>query len=254
MKIFCIDIGNTHTHCATVSDCYNVSDSVDYDSDSFAERFVRENLFAQSCADAISWCSVVPRYAASLEARMGTNIDVHHLSYVNSPIPLDIRIPSQLGQDRIADAVGAGLFFKPPYIVVDMGTAVTIDLVDRSGKYAGGAIAPGMHAFAAYLGERTAQLPQIDPSKADYELSIGRDTVEAMYVGCAKGFCKLADGIIEDIERDFFDGESAAFKTVFTGGNIALLPQKWIGCRKIETNLAQLGLARSYFLNRKIQV
>ena len=93
-------------------------------------------------------------------------------------------------------------------------------------------------------------MPKIDPSKADYSLIIGKDTVEAMYVGCAKGFCKLADGIIGDIENEYFGGESASAKTVFTGGNIRFLPLSWIGERKIELNLAQIGLARAYFFNK----
>lgn len=96
--------------------------------------------------------------------------------------------PAQLGHDRIAGAVGAAIFFEPPYISVDMGTAVTVDLVDSCGRYAGGAVAPGMHAFASYLAERAAQLPNINPAEADFDLVIGRDTVEAMYVGCAQGF------------------------------------------------------------------
>lgn len=253
MKIFCIDIGNTHTHCATVDDSsYAVSDSAEYDSASFASMFSREGLFEKSGADAIAWCSVVPRYSGFLEAVMPKHIESFHLTWKNSPICLDVKKPSSMGEDRIADAVGAGLIFKPPYIVVDMGTAVTIDFVDESGHYAGGAIAPGMHAFAAYLNERTAQLPSIDPSLADYSLTIGKDTVEAMYVGCAKGFCKLADGIIDDIEREFFKTESAAAKTVFTGGNIKLLPKKWLGERKVEENLAQIGLARAMILNKKV--
>lgn len=250
MKIFCIDIGNTRTHCAVVDDCFGVESSADFDSASFARKFSSESLFAKSGADAISWCSVVPRYSEALAEVLPSDVDVFRLTHETSPIPINLKSPHQVGHDRIADAVAAGLFFKAPYIVVDMGTAVTIDLVDSGGAYAGGAIAPGMHAFTSYLNERAAQLPKIDPSKADYDLTIGRDTVEAMYVGCVKGFCKLADGIISDIEREYFGSEGASQKTVFTGGNIELLPQKWLAGRKIEPNLAQLGLARSYLLNK----
>lgn len=250
MKIFCIDIGNTHTHCATVDEQFKAENSADFPSDSFAEAFERLKLFENSGAEAISWCSVVPRYSAAFQARARTIKNVFNLNFKTSPMRIDMHYPEQVGQDRIADALGAGIFFKPPYIVVDMGTAVTIDFVDKNGNYAGGSISPGMHAFTEYLCERAAQLPRIDPSKADYSLVIGKDTVEAMYVGCAKGFCKLAEGIIGDIEKEYFDGESAASKTVFTGGNIRFLPLSWIGGRRIEANLAQIGLARAYFLNK----
>ena len=171
------------------------------------------------------------------------------LTYKNAPMEIDLKNPAQVGDDRIADAVGAGIFFEPPYISVDMGTAVTIDFVDRDGRYAGGAIAPGMHAFADYLSERAAQLPKINPALADFDMAIGKDTVEAMYVGCVKGFCKLADGIISDIEKEYFPNGDIAQKTVFTGGSVDLLPKKWLAGRKIESNLSALGLARSYILN-----
>jgi type III pantothenate kinase len=248
-SLFTIDIGNTRTHCAIIrleKDNLKIVSAQDYPSSEFAEIFERQTLLKKSGADCVAWCSVVPKYSEALKKKLA-NIKNMQLTAENSPIELDVKYPSQVGQDRIADAAGAGIFFKPPYIVVDMGTAVTIDLVDKNGKYAGGAIAPGMHAFAAYLNERAAQLPKINPADADYNMSIGKDTESAMHVGCVKGFCKLADGIIEDIERDYFDGESAKGKTVFTGGSIELLPKKWLADRKIESNLANLGLARTFF-------
>ncbi len=257
MKIYCIDIGNTRTHCATLScngsNNFSVIDSFDYPSADFANIFSTEKLFEKSGASAISWCSVVPAYSELLREKL-VGIDSMQLTFENSPIPLGVKTPSQVGQDRIADAVGASVFFEPPYIVVDMGTAVTIDLVDANGVYAGGAIAPGMHAFVAYLNERTAQLPVINPLEVDFSLNVGRDTKEAMGVGCVKGFCRLADGIIADIESEFFPNSSASCKTVFTGGSVELLPKKWLAGRKIESNLAQIGLARSFIINRKLEI
>ncbi len=252
MKLYCVDIGNTRTHCAVVEAAHGqlrVLDSTDYKSGDFAELFAKQRLFETSGASVVSWCSVVPAYSAAFKAVLG-EVDAFQLTCKTSPMEIDIRAPEQLGQDRIADAVGAGHFLKPPYIVVDMGTAVTIDLVDARGRYAGGAIAPGMNAFASYLGERAAQLPSINPADADCSLCIGKDTVEAMYVGCAKGFCKLVDGIISDIADEYFGGEDVAQKTVFTGGSVALLPQKWLGGRLVNANLAHLGLAMAFMKNR----
>ncbi len=250
MRIFCIDIGNTRTHCAVVDGRdFSVLSARDFMSAEFADVFASSDMFKNSGADSLAWCSVVPKYSDCLREKL-TEIEAMQLTCENSPIRLDVKFPAQVGQDRIADAVGAGLFFEPPYIVVDMGTAVTIDLVDEFGRYAGGAIAPGMHAFAEYLNERAAQLPKINPAEADYDMSVGKDTESAMHVGCVKGFCKLADGIIEDIERDFFKGQSARSKTIFTGGSVEYLPKKWLAERKIESNLANLGLARSFLLNK----
>ena len=252
MKIFCIDIGNTRTHCALINvqeGRFCVESAQDYMSADFAELFASTDMFGKSGADVVSWCSVVPKYSEALSPKL-VGVENMQLTCENSPITLDVKVPSQVGQDRIADAVGAGLFFEPPYIVVDMGTAVTIDLVDERGAYCGGAIAPGMHAFTNYLSERAAQLPQINPADADYDMSVGKDTISAMHVGCVKGFCKLADGIIEDIQRDYFNGANAMEKTIFTGGSVSLLQKKWLAGRKIESNLANIGLARSLLINK----
>ena len=251
-KIYCIDIGNTRTHCAVVAyseNSYRVEFSADYMSRDFAKIFISECLFENSGADYISWCSVVPKYSELLKSVL-KNVDSMQLTFKNSPIPLDIYEPSQLGQDRIADAVGAGVFLEPPYIVVDMGTAVTIDLVDAHGHYAGGAIAPGMNAFATYLSERAAQLPEINPAEADCSLVIGKDTKQAMYVGCAKGFCKLIDVLIDDIAHQYFSDCNVDVKTIFTGGSVCLLPKTWLKNRLINTNLAHIGRAKSFIFNR----
>lgn len=259
LKLYCIDMGNTHTHCVSVDadlskqDVFSCSNSKDYPTVGFSERLISEKLFESSGADAIAWCSVVPNEARKLQAALEKSpYESMRLTHENSPIKIDCSDPSQVGHDRIADAVGAGIFFEPPYLVIDMGTAVTIDLVDSNGAYAGGVIAPGMHAFASYLSERAAQLPKINPAEADYDLIIGKNTIEAMYVGCAKGFCKLADGIIADIEKKYFLRlNGARKKTIFTGGSISLLPKKWLADRRVESNLAQLGLAKSYLINKK---
>ncbi len=257
LKIYCIDIGNTRTHCATLrcasAEDFEVLESESFPSSAFAGVFRAERLFEKSGASALAWCSVVPSYSESLRADLD-GVDAMQLGFEISPVPIGLKNPAKVGQDRIADVVGASLLFNPPYVVVDMGTAVTIDLVDASGVYVGGAIAPGMHAFVSYLGERAAQLPRINPHLADFSMTIGRDTEEAMQVGCVKGFCRLIDGVMSDIAEEFFPGESVAEKTVFTGGSVDLLPKKWLAGRKIECNLAQLGLARSFILNRKLKI
>ncbi len=251
-RIYCVDIGNTRTHCALVAyenGRYDVLLSDDYKSAEFADVFVSENLFEKSGAEAIAWCSVVPKYSETFKmALKNINAKAHQLTAENSPIEIDLKNPFQVGQDRIAGALGARIFFEPPYVSVDMGTAVTVDFVDKNGKYAGGAIAPGMHAFTDYLADRAAQLPKINPANADYDIVVGRNTEEAMYVGCLKGFCRLIDGILSDIEKEYFLPEGITKKTIFTGGSVCLLPKKWLADRKVEPNLAHLGLAYFYIL------
>lgn len=252
-RIYCVDMGNTRTHCAIVEASKDGSfacvDSADYQTSNFTDVFKGEKLLEKSGTELLAWCSVVPSKAAELEPFLPES--AMRLTCLNCPIKMESRNPAQVGQDRMADVVGASLFFKPPYIVVDMGTAVTIDLVDARGVYSGGVIAPGMHAFTSYLSERAAQLPAINPSEIDYDIIVGKDTKEAMGVGCVRGFCKLADGIIADIGEKYFSGIGIDInsRTIFTGGSVGLLPKKWLAERKIECNLAHLGLAKSYILN-----
>ena len=244
MKVFTIDVGNSRTHCALV-DGKSVSDIADFKTSDFCETFD----FA-AMKHPVAWASVVPQVSEKLAEKLAlAGIASMNLTWKNSPMPLDVANPEQVGQDRIAVAIGAAEFFAPPYVVADMGTAVTIDLVDKHGCYAGGAIAPGLHAFVAYLHEKTALLPKINPQDADFDLPLGKNTVEAMHVGCVKGFCKLADGIIADMEKSYFENENAFDKTIFTGGSVELLPKKWINGRAVEKNLANIGLAKAYILN-----
>lgn len=192
-KIYCVDIGNTRTHCALVAfdgSKYSALESSDFPSAGFAEVFANRRLFESSGAEALSWCSVVPARSAEFAgAARVVGCRAMRLTHENSPIEIDMKNPAQPRTRQDSGRGGGGRYFSsPPYISVDMGTAVTVDLVDSCGRYAGGAIAPGMHAFASYLAERAAQLPNINPAEADFDLVIGRDTVEAMYVGCAQGF------------------------------------------------------------------
>lgn len=248
MKVYTIDVGNTRTHTALI-DGSRVLEAENFSTSNFLETL---NLKKAGSAAGVSWCSVVPSISPELEKILNVSgIKNMCLDYINSPIPLDMKNPEQVGQDRLASALGASVFVKAPYIVVDMGTAVTIDVVDARGIYAGGAIAPGLHAFVSYLNEKAAQLPEIDPRDADFEINAGKNTVEAMHVGCVKGFCRLVDGIIKDLESEFFEGSDASAKTVFTGGSTGLLPHKWLNGRKVVPELANIGLAKAFEINLK---
>ena len=125
--IFTIDIGNTYTHCATVAvdaGRYCVLSTADYPSGDFARIFSGADMYALRSSGRVAWCSVVPKYSDALRAVLD-GFENFQLTNETSPIAIDTDFPEQVGQDRIADAVGAGLFFEPPYIAVDMGTAVT---------------------------------------------------------------------------------------------------------------------------------
>ena len=129
---------------------------------------------------------------------------------------LNIRIenPSQTGADLVVGAVAALREHKPPMIIVDMGTATTIMVLDKDGAFIGGAIAPGVKISLDALTDRTALLPglQLDQPKR----AIGRNTIDCMRSGIMMGAACMLDGMVERMEA-----ELGAKTTVVTTGGIA---------------------------------
>ena len=153
--------------------------------------------------------------------------------------------PASVGSDLVVGAVAALHEYKPPIIMIDMGTATTIAVVDANGAYIGGCISTGVRVSAEALTGRTAQLPGISleaPKKA-----IGRNTIDAMRSGIMLGNACMIDGMIERIEEEL--GQKA---TVVATGGIArfILPM----CRRkiiYDRNLLLKGLVILYENNRR---
>ena len=120
--------------------------------------------------------------------------------------------PSEVGSDRIVNAVAAYALYKTDLIVVDFGTAVTFDYVTARGEYSGGLIAPGIAISALALHEKTAKLPKVEVRRTS--TVIGRNTVESMRSGIFWGFIGLVDGIIERMINEV----EGSPKIIATGG------------------------------------
>ncbi len=111
--------------------------------------------------------------------------------------------PRELGPDRVANAVAARARFGAPVVVMDFGTALTVDVVDAAGDYAGAIIAPGIEIAAQALAERTARLRRIDLVAPD--AAIARDTEGALRSGLVYGYLALVEGLVERL-RGQLDG------------------------------------------------
>ena len=127
---------------------------------------------------------------------------------------LDIHtdVPSQVGSDRIVIAVAALADYKAPLILMDLGTATTIEVVEPDNKYMGGVIIPGVRLSLDALTSRAAQLPGISldqPKKV-----IGKNTVDCMRSGMMYGTAAMIDGMVERIEEEL--GHTST--VVATGG------------------------------------
>ena len=160
---------------------------------------------------------------------------------------LNIKIenPAQTGADLVVGSVAALREHKPPLIVVDMGTATTMTVLDQSGALVGGCICPGVKISMEALTDRTALLPglQLDrPKKA-----IGRNTIDCMRSGIMMGSACMLDGMVERME-----GELGCKTTVVATGGIAkfIIPM----CRTpmiYDKDLLLKGLVALYRENAK---
>ena len=108
--------------------------------------------------------------------------------------------PKTTGSDMIVDAVAALKEYPAPLIIIDMGTATTMSVIDPAGNYIGGVILPGLKISLDTLSSRTAQLPQISletPGKI-----IGKNTIDCMRSGIMYGTAAMIDGIIDRMEDE----------------------------------------------------
>lgn len=122
--------------------------------------------------------------------------------------------PQKVGSDRIADACGAAAEYGTPLIIIDMGTATTVSVINRKNEFIGGMILPGVRTALNSLIRNTAQLPQIKLSKPP-ESIIGRNTAQSIQSGIIYGTASCIDGICQRLS------EELGYKPVIvaTGGN-----------------------------------
>ena len=125
--------------------------------------------------------------------------------------------PSQIGADRIADAVEARGTYGSPAIVVDFGTATNIDVVDARGRYRGGCIAPGLMLSASALFEKAAKLASI-PIEVP-PAPIGDTTEHALQSGLVLGVAAQAEGLVRRIKEQLADEAEREALASFAGGD-----------------------------------
>jgi len=147
--------------------------------------------------DRIVVSSVVPPLDRALEYLGKEYFDVEPL-FVTPALVHDMPVlyepPSDVGSDRIVNAVAARELYGKPAIVVDFGTATTFDVIDADGAYMGGTIAPGIGISADALTRRAARLPRVDIAKPSRV--IGRNTVGSMQAGIFFGYVDLVNGLV----------------------------------------------------------
>lgn len=202
-------------------------------------RLLKNWKISSRCIEGAILSSVVPKATSVLKRLLKGWLQGPFLilgENVKAPIMNRYRIPSQVGQDRLVNAVAACELYGGPVVVVDFGTAVTFDLVNGKGEYLGGLIVPGVEIALEALTKRAALLPAIHLT-APKEL-LGRDTVSSMKSGIFFGYSRLCDGVVEALKTKY--ARNAA--VIATGGQASRIAPF---CRRIQTvnpNLTLQGL------------
>ena len=152
--------------------------------------------------------------------------------------------PAQLGSDLVANAVAGIAEYKAPLIIIDIGTATTISVVDKKQNYIGGMILPGIRVSSDSLTSRTSQLPRISV-EAPKKL-IGTNTIDCMKSGLIYGNASCIDGMIRRIEGEL--GEKAT--VIATGGLAGCIIPHCLEDIIIDDALLLKGLKLIYQKNR----
>ena len=240
--ILLLDIGNTHTHIGlgnaskvTRARDLKTADVIAGNIGPGLARFVGRSRPTGAC-----FCSVVPAATAPTQAAMIAEFGLTALQLTSDTLlGVGIRYPKPrtIGQDRLANALAARHHFGDPVLVVDFGTAVTFDVVDRAGDYIGGIIAPGLAAMTDYLHEKTALLPRIRIREP--RAVVGKDTEQAMLIGAVHGYRGLVRGLIGELKRDL---RARRLPVVATGGYAKLIARGLPEITAVRPDLTLEGL------------
>ncbi|MFT4589394.1 MAG: type III pantothenate kinase [Limisphaerales bacterium] len=240
--ILLFDIGNTHTHVG-LANGKRVLRRVNIPTASWSGKAATQALkkfVGRSRLEGAALCSVVPARTPQVKAAFaalssGDCIELTHKT--DSGVEIDYPRPATIGPDRLANAVAAKSKYGSPSVVVDFGTAVTFDVVNRQGAYAGGVIAPGISAMTDYLHEKTALLPRIE--LRDTTAVIGKNTEQAMQIGAVHGYRGLIREIISEIKREL---KSRKLPVVATGGCARLIAKGMPEITAVDPLLTLEGL------------
>jgi type III pantothenate kinase len=204
-----------------------------------------KGLRLDGCRD-VAISSVVPRVTSALRemARAYTGAE----PFVVGPgVRTGLRIltddPREVGADRVVNALAAKERYGGPAIVVDFGTATTLDVVSAEGDYLGGAIAPGLAISAEALFQYASRLHEVDlirPARA-----IGKNTAECLQEGIVVGYAGLVERLVRDTRA-----ELGPCTVIATGGLAGVVAQATDVLEHVDPDLTLEGLRLMYDLNR----
>jgi len=252
MNVLCVDVGNSNTRIAVVNaEGVQMMEKIPTAKISAPGPEVGERLhrlISKGQVVGVAFCSVVPGIYPHLmkHLRIFTS-EVFNLSPKTCHgLSIDYPKPSEIGQDRLANSIGAQARYGVPAIVIDMGTAVTLDIISEDRGYEGGVIAPGLALMSKYLHEKTALLPEVNPEDWKEVPTIGKSTREAISIGCKRGFGGMITALVAPIYEELKNRSGKVPKIISAGGDASFLEKGQFEALIHDEDITLFGLYEAF--------
>lgn len=252
-----VDVGNSQTHLGVWEEEHLIHQwrastdptrTADELAMFFGEFLTMAGLSLSSEITGVAICSVVPPVTQELRDLTSRYFGFPAIVVepgVRTGIAVLTDNPKEVGADRIANAVAAHEMFPGEnVVVVDFGTAITVDAVSGNGEYVGGAIAPGIETAATALFLATAQIRRVELAEAPPS-ALGKSTVTSVQSGIIYGTADLVDGLVDRI-TDELGGET---RVISTGGFAPSISRHSKRIERVEPTLTLTGLRLIFELN-----
>jgi type III pantothenate kinase len=251
--LLCLDVGNTHilggifdndklitrfryaTHLIGTADQFGI----------FLINILQVNKIPKENIKAVAICSVVPSCDYTIKHTFSMYFKAKYFILkpgVKTGLNIKVKHPNEVGADRIANAIGAiNALPNKNLLIIDMGTATTVCVINTKHDYLGGAILPGLRLGMESLKTSTAKLTEVN---IETPLStLGRNTRESIQIGLYYGQLGALKEIIDGLKQEVFEG--APFTVIGTGGFSQLYKDKSL-FDIIFPDLVLQGLAKAY--------
>ena len=260
--LLAIDVGNTNIVFAicegeTIKWRWRISTDGQRTADEYAvwlHQLMQLEDVERAHIDAAIIATVVPQTLFNLQHLCRKYFKVEPLVVAIGEVELGLRIdlpnPSEVGADRLVNAIAAHHTHPGNLIVVDFGTATTFDVVAADGTYMGGVIAPGINLSMDALYQAAAKLPRIavEPPAGNAGV-IGKGTIHAMQSGVFWGYVGLIEGLVRRITSEVGQNSGEPVTVIATGGLATLFNRHTSAIDHVDGDLTMRGLIRIHALN-----
>jgi len=252
--LLAIDAGNTNLVFALVEDGvirarWRIATDPRRTADQYAvwlHQLLELEGFTRADVKAVIIGTVVPRALHNLEVLASKYFGVEPLvagqGAAEWGIALGVADPKTVGADRVLNVIAAHALYEGDLIVIDFGTATTFDVVDFTGAYKGGVIAPGINLSLDALVAAAAKLPRVAIEAPESTSVIGRTTEEQMHIGIYWGYVAMIEGLVARTKAEI----GRPVQVIATGGLATLFDAHTEAFDAIEGDLTIQGLAMLY--------